>query len=86
MKKFTLLIITTLLAACAGQQPDPKVKEESELKAEIITSKEVLVVNEADTQESGANKITVTGSRVKRAMSPSEVTTRHWKKQKPNVS
>ncbi len=71
MKKFTLLGITTLLAACAGQQPDPKVREQAELKAEINTSKEVLVENEADTQDSGANRITVTGSRIKSVMSDS---------------
>ncbi len=70
MKKITLLSIATLLAACAGQQPDPQQQADADLKAEakkrqVIVSPEVMPVKEAEETFAGNNQITVTGSRVK---------------------
>lgn len=76
MKKITLISITTLLAACAGQQPDPQQQADADLKAEakkrqVIVSPQVIPAKEAEESFAGNNQLTVTGSRVKTAVADS---------------
>ena len=76
MKKIILISITTLLAACAGQQPDPQQQADADLKAEarkrqVIVSPQVIPAKEAEESFAGNNQLTVTGSRVKTAVADS---------------
>ena len=73
MKKIILLIITTLLVACAGQQPDTKAKQKAAPEAETNVSIEVAEpvmpeINHADAEKLEANEIAVIGNTVKRSM------------------
>ncbi len=68
MKKTALITITTLLAACAGQQPDQATQDKAEQKA-LVSPPQTNVVYEAESV--GANKLTPTAARQKIAVADS---------------
>ena len=70
MRKITLMIITTLLVACTGQQQKTKDSIEQTTEAVMTVEKVERQTKElipADKQNTGIDQITVTGSRIKSA-------------------